>query len=226
MAKRSIQRVAILGGGPAGSAVATYLARAGVKVALVTTDLGCMTALLHWSVAERVASKTGLGVDRILLSATHTHSGPAGFAGEPFYDRFGSPGLSTGFDVRLHDFLSERVARAIVEADRARSPARMAVARRATSEEAELASRAAASRVQIQLGAFPDKELTRSEWARIYRNNEDILAGRALVVQSTISGGRRFFRLRAGPFKDQIEARNVCRALQARGQGCLVVVNG
>ncbi len=103
---------------------------------------------------------------------------------------------------------------------------RMAAARRAISEEAELASRAAASAVQIQLGAFPDKEQTRSEWARIYRANEDILTGRALVVQSTISGGRRFFRLRAGPFKDRIEAQNVCRALQARGQDCLVAVNG
>ncbi len=103
---------------------------------------------------------------------------------------------------------------------------RMDAARRAISEEAELASRAAASAVQIQLGAFPDKEQTRSDWARIYRANEDILAGRALVVQSTISGGRRFFRLRAGPFRDRIEAQNVCRALQARGQSCLVAVNG
>jgi len=103
---------------------------------------------------------------------------------------------------------------------------RMDAARRAISEEAELASRAAASAVQIQLGAFPDKELTKSEWARIYRANDDVLAGRALVVQSTISGGRRFFRLRAGPFKDRIEAQNVCRALQARGQDCLVAVNG
>jgi hypothetical protein len=102
---------------------------------------------------------------------------------------------------------------------------RMAAARQAISEEATLVARAAASRVQIQLGAFPDKQLTRSEWARIYRANDDILAGRALVVQSTISGGRRFFRLRAGPFKDQIEARNVCRALQAREHDCLVVVN-
>ncbi len=103
---------------------------------------------------------------------------------------------------------------------------RMAAARRATSEEAELASRAAASAVQIQLGAFPDRDLTKSEWARIYKANADILSGRALVVQSTISGGRRFFRLRAGPFKDRIEAQNVCRALQARGQDCLVAVNG
>ncbi|MCP5056046.1 MAG: NAD(P)/FAD-dependent oxidoreductase [bacterium] len=36
MAKQAIRKVAVLGGGPAGSAVATYLARAGVKVALFT----------------------------------------------------------------------------------------------------------------------------------------------------------------------------------------------
>jgi cell division protein FtsN len=103
---------------------------------------------------------------------------------------------------------------------------RMEAARHAISEEAELASRAAASPVQIQLGAFPDKNQTKAEWQRIYRANEDILQGRALVMQSTISGGRRFFRLRAGPFKDRIEAQNVCRALQARGVECLVAVNG
>jgi hypothetical protein len=89
-----------------------------------------------------------------------------------------------------------------------------------------LALRAASSTVQIQLGAYPDRQRTKSEWTRIYRANEDILSGRALVVQSTISGGRRFFRLRAGPFKDRVEAQNVCRALQARGQDCLVAVNG
>jgi hypothetical protein len=103
---------------------------------------------------------------------------------------------------------------------------RVAVARRAASEEAELTSRAAASSVQIQLGAFPERDATKAEWMRIYHANEDILRGRALVVQSTISGGRRFFRLRAGPFRDRTEAQNICRALQARGHDCLVAVNG
>ena len=67
---------------------------------------------------------------------------------------------------------------------------------------------------------------TEAEWTRIFKANEDILSGRALVVERTISGGRSFFRLRAGPFTGPIEAQNVCWALQARGQSCLVVVNG
>jgi hypothetical protein len=102
---------------------------------------------------------------------------------------------------------------------------RMADARNAVSEDAKLAIRAAASPVKIQLGAFDNKELTKSEWSRIYKANDDILSGRILVVTNTISGGKRFFRLRAGPFKDLVEAKNVCRALQARGQDCIVAVN-
>lgn len=103
---------------------------------------------------------------------------------------------------------------------------RMAAAKQALTEQAELARRAAASPVQIQLGAYPAREETERMWERIYEANEDILRGRALVIQSTISGGRRYFRLRAGPFEDRIEAQNVCRALQSRGQDCLVAVNG
>ena len=103
---------------------------------------------------------------------------------------------------------------------------RMAAARQETPQEDLLAQQAAASIVQIQLGAYPDRGQTQTEWQRIYSANQDILTGRALVIQSTISGGRRFFRMRAGPFKDRSEARNVCRALQARGQDCLVAVNG
>lgn len=103
---------------------------------------------------------------------------------------------------------------------------RMVAAQQAITAEADLLARAAASAVQIQLGAYPDRETTNAEWAKIYDANQDVLSGRALVVQSTISGGRRFFRMRAGPFKGRVEAQNVCRALQARGQDCLVAVNG
>jgi hypothetical protein len=103
---------------------------------------------------------------------------------------------------------------------------RMDEARSAASADEVLAALAEVSIVQIQLGAFPDRDQTESEWERIYKANEDILNGRALVVQGTISGGKRFFRMRAGPFKDRVEAQNVCRALLARGQDCLVTVNG
>lgn len=103
---------------------------------------------------------------------------------------------------------------------------RARAAQDAASQEQELAQRAAASAVQIQLGDYASRDQTEAEWQRIFESNDDILKGRALVVQPTISGGRRRFRLRAGPFRDQVEARAVCRALTARGQDCLVAVNG
>ena len=102
---------------------------------------------------------------------------------------------------------------------------RVRAAQEAASAEEQLAERAAASAVQIQLGDYATKDETELEWERIFGSNDDILQGRALVVQPTISGGRRRFRLRVGPFKDQVEARTVCRALTARGQDCLVAVN-
>jgi SPOR domain len=141
-----------------------------------------------------------------------------------------APGKTAGDSTNFAPEASPVARTRPAELSRQKEPAELSpqkeVVQQAASEDAELASRAAASVVQIQLGAYPNRALTKSEWTRIYRANEDILSGRALVVQSTISGGRRFFRLRAGPFKDRIEAQNVCRALQSRGQDCLVAVNG
>ncbi|MEM1299589.1 MAG: SPOR domain-containing protein, partial [Pseudomonadota bacterium] len=84
---------------------------------------------------------------------------------------------------------------------------------------------AAKSRVQIQLAANPDQGAVRKMWDRVRRANEDILRGRALAVQTTVSGGTTYYRLRVGPFKDAAEARNVCQALKARGQDCIVARN-
>ncbi|MEM9061027.1 MAG: SPOR domain-containing protein [Pseudomonadota bacterium] len=86
----------------------------------------------------------------------------------------------------------------------------------------ELSARAANSAVQIQLAADPNEAVIRAMWAKIQRANDDILHDRALAVGTTISGGKTFYRLRVGPFRDGAEARSVCQALKARGQDCLV----
>ncbi|MBK0398402.1 SPOR domain-containing protein [Limibaculum sp. M0105] len=91
--------------------------------------------------------------------------------------------------------------------------------------DAELRERAATSQIQVQLGAFPDRGEVDREWERIFQANRDILAGRALAVQQTTSGGTVYFRLRVGPFRDGHEANTVCQALKARGQDCLVAIN-
>lgn len=87
---------------------------------------------------------------------------------------------------------------------------------------AEPRAAALASRVQIQLGAFNTEDIAGQQWAELKNRNGDLLSGRARVVSPVVSGGRRLYRLRAGPFSDVDEASTLCRALKARGEDCIV----
>ena len=100
-----------------------------------------------------------------------------------------------------------------------------AASKEAIAETVALAKRAAASPWQIQLGAFRDPRVTREQWQLISGDHADLLQGRALAVQETVSGGETFYRLRVGPFSDARAAANLCEALQARGQTCITAEN-
>ncbi|MCI0339712.1 MAG: neutral/alkaline non-lysosomal ceramidase N-terminal domain-containing protein [Planctomycetales bacterium] len=93
-----------------------FLDAGGGLAAVVVADLGHVSAVLHREVARRVAGTTGLTADRLLLAATHTHSGPAGYAAAAWYNALGSPRIPSGFDPALADFLAGRIARAIERA--------------------------------------------------------------------------------------------------------------
>src|SRR5262245_47887880 len=54
---------------------------AGERLAFLLADLGAVSALLQRKVADRIQPRTGIGADRLLLSATHTHSAPGHFFG-------------------------------------------------------------------------------------------------------------------------------------------------
>jgi neutral ceramidase len=101
----------------------------GERLALVTLDLGLLSPLLHREVAARVADVTGLGPDRIILAATHTHAGPGHHFGYPSYDEFGTS--VSGFDPAMVAFLADRIARAVIDADTTRAEARAAWGTRA-----------------------------------------------------------------------------------------------
>src|SRR3954447_24654674 len=100
------------------------------KLALVATDLGFTPGGLVSEVAARLSSR-GFSERTIVISASHTHSGPAGYANFQS-DNFVAPTMGTPgqFDVagdtRLYGFLIERVAMAIVRADMNLGPARAA----------------------------------------------------------------------------------------------------
>lgn len=96
----------------------------GRKYALVQADLGGVPYALLNEVAKRVAS-TGITEERILLSATHTHTGTG-----PIWpaDNAGYAALGGDlFDPRIFDLTAQGIAEAILEADGRLQDARLGV---------------------------------------------------------------------------------------------------
>lgn len=115
-------------------AKALVLQRGGRKVALVAADLFMIPAGLH----EHVAEAAGFAPSEVLISVSHTHSGPGGFANYPIYNT-AAPSMETitrpesfvelinprPADRQLYTFLVQQIAAAIrrAEEDRGRAVA-------------------------------------------------------------------------------------------------------
>jgi neutral ceramidase len=93
-------------------------------VALVQCDLLSGSELVHRRLAELVARKTDLDMGGIMMSGTHTHSGPGNLLGSNFYVM--NAGNAGGLDVKFLDFITNQIANAIVDAYNSRKPARIA----------------------------------------------------------------------------------------------------
>jgi neutral ceramidase len=125
----------LAGGGPEGRPAAGYRARLharalvledrrGEMLALVVADLPFTSVILHRRVAELVRGRAPIGADRLMLAATHTHSGPGHYLDAESHNRHGSS--VSGYDRAMVDFLAERIARAVLSAWEGRAPARVA----------------------------------------------------------------------------------------------------
>jgi neutral ceramidase len=83
----------------------------GNRLALVVADLPLGSALLHRRVAALTAGADSIGVDRLVIAVTHTHSGPSHyFEGAAFNDQGSS---IVGYDPVLLDSLAQRIAAAV-----------------------------------------------------------------------------------------------------------------
>jgi neutral ceramidase len=104
---------------------ALVLEQDGRKYALVQADLGGIPYALTQEVAKRIAA-TGITSERILLSATHTHSstGPIWPADNLGYAALGGD----AFDPRAFEVTARGIAEAILRADGQRMPARLGTA--------------------------------------------------------------------------------------------------
>jgi neutral ceramidase len=96
----------------------------GERIVIVQLDLGGVSGLVHRQVARDTAA-LGITPGRLLLAATHTHAGPGGIFGAPFYNMWaaGSP----GFDPELEAWMAAQVTRGVQEAIADLKPARLSV---------------------------------------------------------------------------------------------------
>jgi hypothetical protein len=112
--------------GPVG-ARALVLSSRGCTVALVSAELLLVPEELEAAVEARVGD---LGLDGVVLAATHTHAGPGGY-----WDHAVGERIATGpFDPAVRDAIVEAIAGAIRRAAAALAPARVAVARGSADE--------------------------------------------------------------------------------------------
>ena len=84
------------------------------RVAIVVVDSCMVPKQLLDDAKKRAASRTKLRPDRILVSATHTHTAPSSFGA-----------LGTGADPTYVPFLREKIAEAVVAAEQNLQPARV-----------------------------------------------------------------------------------------------------
>lgn len=83
---------------------------------------------------------------------------------------------------------------------------------------------APASGYLIQIAAVREPERAEAEWARLQRQHADLLLGLKLfVIKADLGDKGVFWRLRAGPFADEVQAKNRCADLAKQKVGCLVV---
>jgi neutral ceramidase len=114
---------------------ALVLERDGRKLALVAVDLFMVPGGLVKHVGDALAAR-GFSERNLLISASHTHSGPGGFANyatlntaAPSIDTIGDPSSfirlfnPSPADRQLYTFLVQQIAAAIRRADRDRAPA-------------------------------------------------------------------------------------------------------
>ena len=114
--------VGLAGNGPEGRRARGYRLRlyarvmvledsAGNRLALVVADLPLGSALLHRRVAALTAASDGIGLDRLFIAVTHTHSGPGHYFESGAYNDQGSSVV--GYSAVLVDSLAHRIAAAV-----------------------------------------------------------------------------------------------------------------
>lgn len=75
----------------------------------------------------------------------------------------------------------------------------------------------------VQLGAYDSEAVAAAEWATLAGRFGALMSDRPRIIQEAETGGRVFWRLRAGGFDDLADARRFCAALVAEDAVCIPV---
>ena len=93
----------------------------------------------------------------------------------------------------------------------------------APAKQAPLAPAAQAGPVQIRLGSLRSPEAARDEWAKLKRENPDLLGKLTAVAVRTDLGDKGiYYRIQAGSFGDAAAAERLCAELKRRNLGCIL----
>lgn len=93
-------------------------------VVLIQSDLLSGSLLIHHLLAERLAAKTDISFGGIVFAGTHTHSAPANFFDNDFYNEFASN--KPGFDQGWTEFVLDKLTVGVEEAYKSAKPAKIA----------------------------------------------------------------------------------------------------
>jgi hypothetical protein len=103
---------------------ALVLEEDGTKVALVALDLISTTATLVKDARQEIERSTGVHGDHVMISATHTHTGPV-LIGRGLREE--ALGATSDLARRFAEELPGKIAQAVGQAEKALTPARLAV---------------------------------------------------------------------------------------------------
>jgi hypothetical protein len=95
--------------------------------------------------------------------------------------------------------------------------------RRAAAVPAPASPAGKAGPVQLRLGSLRSPEAAREEWARLKRENSDLLGNlTAVAVRTDLGSQGIYYRIQAGSFGDAAAAEKLCGELKRRKLGCIL----
>ena len=200
---------------------AIVLATGAGKFALVQADLGGLPYDLTHAVLDRVRD-TGLTIDRVLISATHTHSstGPIWPGGSQGYAALGGD----LFDARVFALTADGIAEAITRADARLAPARVGIGTTDVHGASRNRNLEPFAR-NPDVPSDPERQRAASINPRLTVLRVDAADGRPLGVwsnfavhETSFGDGNLLFSGDNAAFTERIVERRIARLAAARGR--------